>query len=338
MIQQAIKKIIQFQDLTIEEAKQAMDEVLDGGATPAQVSAFLIGLRMKGESIDEITGCALTMKQKASHIKPRVGGYLDCVGTGGDGANTFNISTTASFVIAAAGVPIAKHGNRAFSSRSGSAVLLEELGVNIMLEPEKVQQCVEETGIGFMFARTFHKYMKTASQVRAELKVRTIFNILGPISNPSDAKYQFIGVFDPKLTHPLASAMAKMGVMDGMVMCGVDNGMDEFSTLGETRVAEIKNGEVLCYTATPEQYGLPRAAAADIQGGTARENAKITRDILEGQAGPKRDIVVLNAGASIYCAGRADSVRQGVLMAQKALDSGRALEKLNALIKRSNEV
>lgn len=338
MIQEYIKKLTAGNDLTVEEAAIGMDEVLDGGATPAQISAFLTALRMKGETIEEITGCAQTLKQKACHIRPKSGGYIDCVGTGGDGANTFNISTTAAFVIAAAGIPIAKHGNRAVSSKSGSADLLEELGVNIMIEPEQVQKCVEDIGIGFMFARTFNKSMKSVNGIRSDLGIRTIFNILGPISNPSDAKCQVIGVFDKNLTHPLAAAMMNMGVTSGMVMNGVSNGMDEFSTIGETAVSEIKDGTVIDYMVTPEQFGMKRAQEQDILGGNIKENAQITQRILQGEKGAKRDIVVLNAAAAIYASGKTATVQEGIALAEQLLDDGSALKKLEQLIFMTNQV
>ena len=336
MIKSAIQKLVVKQDLTKEEAMQAMDMVLDNGATYAQISAFLTSLRMKGETIDEITGCALTMKHKAAHIHPTVSGYIDLVGTGGDGINTFNISTTSAFVVAAAGVPVAKHGNRAISSRSGSVDLLEALGVNVMLEPEQVEQCVEAIGLGFMFAKTFHKSMKHAALVRSELGIRTIFNILGPISNPSDAKTQVIGVFDKALTNPLAHAMMNMGVERGFVMnC---EGIDEFATVGANQVSEIKDGLVMDYVLPPEHLGFERASVEDIRGGTAVENAQITRDILGGAKGPKRDTVLLNAGASIYAGRRADTIAQGIEMAREAIDSGAALKKLEQVIEMSNSI
>lgn len=338
MIQEYIKKLTVGNSLSMEEAASGMNEVLGGGATPAQISAFLIALRMKGETIEEITGCAQTLKQKACHIRPKGRGYIDCVGTGGDGTNTFNISTTAAFVIAAAGIPIAKHGNRAVSSKSGSADLLEELGVNIMIEPEQVQKCVEDIGIGFMFARTFNKSMKSVNGIRSDLGIRTIFNILGPISNPSDAKCQVIGVFDKNLTHPLAMAMMNMGVTSGMVMNGISNGMDEFSTIGETAVSEIKDGAVIDYIVTPEQFGIQRAEEKDILGGDIRENARITRGILQGEKGPKRDIVVLNAAAAIYAAGKTSTIKEGIALAEQLLDAGNALEKLEQLVFLTNQL
>ena len=331
IIKDCIKKLVDKIDLTYEEAKQAMDEMLDGGATPAQISAFLTALRMKGETTDEISGCAAGMNKKAIDIKPNCGGYIDCVGTGGDGANTFNISTTAAFVIAGAGVPIAKHGNRAVSSKCGSIDLIEALGINIMMSPEEVKSCVDEIGIGFMFARTMHPCMKTVSAVRSELGMRSVFNILGPISNPSNAPYQMIGVFNPDLTEPLANAMMKLGVKGGITMCGVDNYMDEISTIGETKVSEIKNGEVKTYTVNPESFGIKRAKPEEIIGGSAEENAKYTLDILSGQHGAKRDIVIMNAGFAIYAAEKARSIADGICMAEKSIDSGAAMKKLELL-------
>lgn len=338
IIKEAIKKLVDRIDLSESEAYQVMDEVLDGGATEAQVAAFLISLRNKGESISEITGCAKKMKEKAINIKPNLKEYIDCVGTGGDGTNTFNISTTAAFVIAATGVPIAKHGNRAISSKSGSADLLEALGININLSPENVKKCVEEIGIGFMFAKNFHPHMKTVAKVRSELNIRTIFNILGPISNPSGAKYQVVGVYNPNLTHPIANAMLNMGVEKGMVISDMNTGMDEFSTFGETKVSEIKEGKVIDYIAKPEDFGIARASLSDIKGGSAYENREFTLSVLQGEKSPKRDIVVLNAACAIYAAGKAGSIKEGIEMAEYAIDSNKAYEKMLALKKLSGEL
>lgn len=337
MIKEAIKKLSNKEDLTLEEAKQAMDEILtlEGGATDAQISSFLSLLRMKGETIDEITGCAITMKSKATHIKPKVSNYIDFVGTGGDSVNTFNITTTSVFVTAAAGVPIAKHGNRSISSKSGSVDLLEALGINVDLTPEQVEQCVNETGMGFMFAKTFHKTMKNAGKVRSEISIRTIFNILGPISNPSDAKRQVIGVFDKSLTNPLANAMLEMGVERGIVVnC---EGIDEFTTIGANSVSEIKDGIVMDYMLKPERFGFERAGIEDIRGGTAEENAAITRAVLAGERGPKLDTVLLNAGAGIYIGGKADTIFEGVDKAREIIESGAALAKLNQMIEFTNQ-
>lgn len=331
MISRYIKKLSEGENLSYEEAKDAMDAVLDGGATPTQISGYLMALRMKGETIDEISGSAAMMNSKAVGITPDVDDYVDCVGTGGDGTNTFNISTTAAFVIAGAGAKTAKHGNRAVSSKCGSADVLEGLGVNIMIQPEQVKECVEKIGIGFMFARTMHPCMKTVSGVRSELKIRTIFNILGPLSNPSNAKHQVIGVFSEDLTHPIANAMKNLGVTAGMAVCGVDNGMDELSIIGKTKISEVKDGKVIDYYLAPEDVGLSRALEDEIKGGTVEENVKITLDILNGEKGARRDIVVLNAGAAIYTTGIADTIEEGVRLAEKAIDSGKALEKLNLL-------
>lgn len=336
MIEKYIIKLAENQNLTFEEASKAMDEILDGGATPVQIAAYLTALRMKGETIEEISGSAAMMNSKAIGIKPNVPDYVDCVGTGGDGANTFNISTTAAFVICGAGAKTAKHGNRAVSSKCGSADVLEALGVNIMLTPEQVKDCVEKIGIGFMFARTMHPHMKTVSGVRAELKMRTIFNILGPLSNPSNAKHQVIGVFDPSLTYTIAEVMRNLGVTAGMSVCGTDNHMDELSTLGRTKISEIKDGKVVDYFITPEDMGLSTAKAEDISGGTIEDNAKTTLDILGGEKGPKRDIVVLNAGAAIYTTGLTDSIEGGVRLAEQAIDNGSAMKKLEELRELSN--
>lgn len=337
-MQTYINKVINGQNLTREEAADAMDKMLGGGATEAQSAALLTALRMKGETIDEIAGCAEKMKEKASHLHPKTRGFIDCVGTGGDCTSTFNISTTAAFVIAGAGVPIAKHGNRAISSKAGSADLLEALGVNIMLEPSGVEKCLDEIGIGFMFARTFNKSMKDISKVRAEIKTRTIFNILGPISNPSDAEYQMIGVFSPSLTNPLASAMSAMGIKHGMVISAVENGMDEISVSGETAVSEICADGIRDYKITPEQFGIERYPLSAISGGNAEENVNYTLSVLRGEGGARRDITALNAGAAIYCANRAASIADGLKMAYESIDSGAAMGKLEQLKKLSNEV
>lgn len=336
-MKQIIQTLVTGKGLSREEASRAMDLVLDNGATPAQISAFLTLLRTKGETVDEIIGCASILKKKACHIHPTRSNYLDMVGTGGDGSNTFNISTTAAFVAAAAGIPIAKHGNRAISSRSGSVDVLEALGIAIALTPEQVETCVNDTGLGFMYARTFHKSMKNVSSVRSELGIRTIFNILGPISNPSDAKFQVIGVFSEDLTHPLANAMMNMGVQRGMVMCC--NGIDEFTTAGPTKVSEIKNGEsVEDYLLSPQDMGFSTCQPGDLTGGTAEENAAVTLDILNGQKGPKRDTVLMNAGAAVYIQGGATTFQEGIAQAATALDTGKAYEKLQELINYTQKI
>lgn len=338
MIAKYIKKLTEGMDLSYDEARDAMNAVLDGGASPIQISAYLVALRVKGETIDEISGSAAMMNSKSIGISPDVDHYVDCVGTGGDGTNTFNVSTTAAFVIAGAGVKTAKHGNRAVSSRCGSADVLEALGVNIMLDPEQVKKSVEDIGIGFMFARTMHPCMKNVSSVRSELKIRTLFNVLGPLSNPSNAKHQVIGVYSEKLTHPIANAMMNLGVESGVSVCGVDNGMDELSILGKTKVSEIKNKRILDYYISPEDVGLKTGRIEDILGGTPEENAKIVFEILNGEQSPRRDIVTFNAGVAIYTTGIAESIEQGVRLAEAAIDNKSALNKLNELIAYTNKV
>lgn len=331
-IKEAISKVVEGKNLTLDEAKDVMRIMLGGEATQAQIGSFLTALRIKGETIDEIVGCATVMQELAEHVKPKTDiNYIDLVGTGGDGANTFNISTTAAFVAAGAGVPIAKHGNRAISSRSGAADVLEALGINIMLEADKVERCIEEVGMGFMFAQIFNKAMKNVGQARKDMGIRTIFNILGPVSNPSNAKGAVIGVYSENLTEPLAKAMAAMGVERAVVVCG-NGSMDEITNVGATRISEIKNGQVTTYEIKPSDFGIPYADAKDIAGGTCEENAKITNDILAGVKGPKRDIVLLNAGAAIYVAGIADTIAEGIKRAEESIDSGAAAKVLEKLV------
>lgn len=331
-IKEAINKVVKGNDLTLEEAKEVMRIMLGGEATQAQLGSFLTALRMKGETIDEIVGCATVMQELAEHVKPNTSvNYIDLVGTGGDGANTFNISTTSAFVAAGAGVPIAKHGNRAISSKSGAADVLEALGINIMLEANDVEKCIEEVGMGFMFAQIFNKSMKNVGQARKDMGIRTIFNILGPVSNPSNAKGAVIGVYSPTLTEPLAKAMLAMGVERGIVACG-NGSMDEITNTGVTRISEIKNGTVETYDIKPEDFGIETAKTEDIVGGDCTTNAQYTKDILNGVKGPKRDIVLLNAGAAIYVAGIADTMADGIKKAEDSIDSGKAKKVLEKLV------
>lgn len=336
IMKSAIKAVTEGKNLTIDEAKHAMNLMLNGEATQAQIGAFLTGLRMKGETLDEIVGCATVLRDKATHICPKSASYIDIVGTGGDGSSSFNISTTAAFVIAGAGLPVAKHGNRAISSRSGAADVLEELGVNIMADASIVEQCVDEVGIGFMFAQTFNKTMKHVGQARADMGIRSIFNILGPLSNPSGAKYQVIGVFNPDLTEVFAQAMRIMGI-EGAIVMNARDGMDELSTASETVVSEIKDGKIKNYIVTPEQFGFIRPEYECLKGGDAKVNAAITTDILTGTKGYKRDIVLLNAGAALYVAKRAKSIEEGISMAATSIDSGEAYAKLQKLISFTNQ-
>ena len=333
----AIRAVSERQDLSVEEAARVMEIMLSGEATQAQIGAYLTALRMKGETIDEIIGSASVLKEKAEHIHPNLPMYIDLVGTGGDYAYTFNISTTAAFVTAAAGLPVAKHGNRAISSQSGAGDVLEALGVNITPDIEVVEKCVEEVGIGFMFAPAFNKSMKYVGQARSELGIRSIFNLLGPMANPSGAKCMLIGVYDQALCQPIATALMHLGVETGMVVSAV-NGMDEISIISETAVAEIKDDVVTVYKITPEQFGIKRTVAEDIMGGDGEANAKITRDILSGaDKGPKRDIVLLNAGAALYAGKIAPSIEEGMKLAAEAIDSGKAMETLNRLVEYSNK-
>lgn len=337
MMQEAIQKVVDRQDLTQEEAKEVMDEMLSGEATQAQLGAFLTAMRMKGETLEELTGFAAVLKEKAEHIAPHTDNYVDLVGTGGDRTFTFNVSTTSAFVAAGAGLPIAKHGNRSISSKSGAGDVLEALGVNIMAEPEVVTKCVEQAGLGFMFAPSFNKSMKYVGQARKEMGVRSVFNILGPLANPSDAKCMVVGVYDPALTELVAKAMSSLGVESGFVVSGEDY-MDEFTLTGSTNVSEIKNKKVTTYKVTPEQFGFKRAALEELQGGDGRQNAKITAGILKGEVqGAKRDIVLLNAGATLYAGGMAGSIGEGIHLAEDSIDSGKAYHVLEKLVELSNQ-
>ncbi len=336
-MQDILNKLVAGNDLTKEEAMKAQELILTGQATVAQIACFLTALRMKGETLDEITGLAAVLREKANTISPKVDNYIDFVGTGGDRTNTFNISTTSAFVVAAAGLPVAKHGNRSISSKSGAGDVLEALGVNISADPQVVEKCVETVGIGFMFAPHFNPSMKYVGPVRKELGIRTVFNILGPLSNPSRAKKMMIGVYSPKLTGVIAGALMNLGVERGFVVSG-DNNMDEMSLTGETTVSEIKDGQVTTYQVTPEQYGFKRCDITDLQGGDGAVNAKIAKAILSGEEqGPKRDSVLLNAGAALYIGGMADSVEAGIRLAAKTIDSGKALDTLHAMVEATKE-
>lgn len=333
----AIREVVEGRDLSLEEAKRVMDIMLSGEATQAQLGSFLTALRLKGETLDEIVGCATVLRNKAEHISPKVDNYVDLVGTGGDCTYSFNISTTAAFVVAGAGLAVAKHGNRSVSSKSGSADVLESLGVNIMIDPSDVEKAVEEVGIGFMFAQTFNKSMKNVGQARSEMGIRSIFNILGPLSNPSGAKHQVIGVFNPDLTEVFAQAMRIMGIESAMVMNAKD-GMDELSTASDTIVSEIKDGKIYNYVITPEQFGFKRTGLECLQGGDSKVNADIARDILSGTKGYRRDIVLLNAGATLYVGKHATTIEEGIEMAANSIDSGMAMKKIDDLIAFTNRI
>ncbi|MDY6156165.1 MAG: anthranilate phosphoribosyltransferase [Agathobacter sp.] len=336
MMKEILAKLVAGNDLSVEEAKKAQEIILTGQATDAQIAAFLTALRMKGETIDEITGLASVLRDKANTIAPKVDKHVDLVGTGGDCTYSFNISTTSAFVVAAAGLPVAKHGNRSISSKSGAGDVLEALGVNISADPDVVSRCVETVGIGFMFAPHFNPAMKYVGKVRKELGFRTVFNTLGPLSNPSRAKAMVVGVYDKNLTETIANAMMNMGVERALVVSGNDN-MDEITLTGATTISEIKDNTVNTYTVTPEQFGFETVELKELQGGDGKVNAQITKDILSGkEKGAKRNIVLLNAGATLYAGGMCSSIEEGIKLAEKTIDSGKAASIIDALVEASN--
>jgi anthranilate phosphoribosyltransferase len=336
MIKEAINILINNISLTEPEAAECMQEIMEGKATDAQIGAFLAALRMKGETVEEITGAARIMRQKATAIKAPEK-VLDTCGTGGDMAQTFNISTTAAFVVAGAGVPVAKHGNRSVSSRSGSADVLEALGIKIDLPPGKVETCLFETGFGFLFAPLFHPAMKHAVGPRREMGVRTIFNILGPLTNPAGAKRQVLGVFAGKLTDILARVLGNLGAIDAMVVHG-DDGLDEVSISNATKVSRFKDDQVDSFSLAPEDFGLWRTSIEQIRGGGKDENAGITLSILSGEKGPKRDIVLMNASLALVVAEQSNDFRTAFGVAADSIDSGRALKKLEEVKRVSNSL
>lgn len=335
MIRDAIRKVVQAEDLTREDAVGSMTEIMNGEATPAQIGCFLTALRLKGESIDEITGFAEVMRDKATRIECSRGDVVDTCGTGGDGLSTFNISTCAAFVAAGAGVAVAKHGNRSVSSSCGSADVLKELGVNIEAEPPIIERCLEEVGIGFLFAPTLHLAMKYAIGPRREIGIRTVFNILGPMTNPAGAKRQLLGVYDGALTDTMARVLNKLGSKRVFVVHGED-GLDEISTTASTQVTELNAGQVRTYIIHPEDFGLPVAVMDDLTGGDAAANAAILKDVLGGRKDAKRDIVLLNSAAVIVAAGKAEDLKEGLERAAESIDSGRAAGALEELIRVSN--
>jgi anthranilate phosphoribosyltransferase len=331
MIKEAINILINDISLSEAEMAECMNEIMEGRATDAQIGAFLAALRIKGETVDEITGAARIMREKAAKINAP-DGVLDTCGTGGDMSHTFNISTTVAIVAAAAGIPVAKHGNRSVSSKSGSADVLEALGIKIDLQPEKVEKCLFETGFGFLFAPLFHPAMKYAIGPRREMGVRTIFNILGPITNPAGAKRQIVGVFSSNLTDTLARVLGNLGAEDAMVVHGED-GLDEITITNGTKASRFSKEKVESIYLAPEDFGLERGRRDDLIGGDKDENAGICLQIFKGEKGPKRDIVLMNSAAAIVIAGKTDDFRIGVEMAKDALDSGRALSKLEEIKK-----
>ena len=336
MIKEAIIKLSKKQDLAYAEAEAVMDEIMSGKATPVQMSAYLTALALKGETIDEITASAAGMRAHCIKLLHNMD-VLEIVGTGGDGSNSFNISTTSSLVIAAGGVPVAKHGNRAASSKSGAADVLEALGVKIILTPERSAEILKKINICFLFAQNYHIAMKYVAPIRKELGIRTVFNILGPLSNPAGANMELMGVYDQSLVEPLAQVMANLGVNRGMVVYGQDS-LDEISMCAPTSVCEIRDGKFTSYEITPEQFGYERCEKGALTGGTPAENAEITKAILKGEEkGPKRQAVCLNAGAALYIAGKAASIEEGVKLAESLIDSGAALKKLEEFVEETNK-
>ncbi|MDZ7661941.1 anthranilate phosphoribosyltransferase [Thiohalophilus sp.] len=331
---EAIKAVTENRDLTGEEMTQVMRLIMTGEATPAQIGGFLVGLRMKGEMVDEIAAAAGVMRELATRVSVQGEHLVDTCGTGGDAASTFNISTASAFVVAAAGGQVAKHGNRSVSSQCGSADVLEVAGVNLDLIPEQVARCVDEVGVGFMFAPKHHSAMKHAIGPRREMGVRTIFNVLGPLTNPAGAPYQVLGVFSAQLLVPLAQVLKKLGSKHVLVVHAED-GMDEISIGAPTHVAELKDGEVSSYTITPEQFGLQRAEVATLKVETAEESLAVIKNLLNNQPGPARDIVLLNAGAAIYAADLVPTLEDGVKRAAEVIADGSAAAKLDELVKLS---
>lgn len=337
MLQEAIKKIVDKKDLSENEAYAAMNEIMKGEGAESQIGAFLVGLRMKGEKIDEITGCAKAMRDNAIRVKLQSKFVIDTCGTGGDGGKTFNISTAVAIVAAAGGVKVAKHGNRAVSSESGSADVLTELGFNIELESEKAAKCIDEKGMAFLFAQKYHHAMKNVAPTRKILATRTIFNILGPLTNPGFVKGQVLGVYDKDLTNTLAQVLLNLGCEKALVVCGED-GLDEITTTTFTYVSEIRDGKVVDYIINPEELEINLAKHEDIKGGSAKENAEVIVNILKGHKGHKRDIVVLNSAAALYVGNVCESIKEGIKLAEELIDSGKAYEKMNELIKYSRAV
>jgi anthranilate phosphoribosyltransferase len=335
MIQEAIEKTEKRIDLSEAEMRAVFDEIMSGKVATDDIVAFLTAFKAKGETVEEISGAARVMREKALHIDAGSGVVLDTCGTGGSGINTFNISTTAAFVVAGCGVKVAKHGNRSASSHCGCADVLEALGVKIDAHPDIVEKCIKEIGIGFLFAPAFHSAMKYASSARKAVGAKTIFNILGPLSNPAGATHQVMGVCDAKLADVIAGVLKNLGTKKALVVCGEDS-LDEVTITGSTRITELSDNMIKTYSVTPENFGVKTASLEDIKGGNAKTNAEILLSILKGEQGARRDVVVMNASAGLVCAGVAKNFKSGVKMAAESIDSGRALDKLLKLIKLTN--
>lgn len=334
-IRDAIEKLVNRVSLSESETVEVMNQIMTGEATPLQVASFLTALRMKGETIEEITGAARVMREKAHRVNVATNKVLDTCGTGGDQKGTFNISTTCAFVVAGAGVTVAKHGNRSVSSQSGSADVLAALGVKVDASRERVEACIGEIGIGFLFAPVLHEAMKYAVQPRRDIGIRTIFNLLGPLTNPAMANYQLIGLYSGDLVGAIARVLKNLGSVGAMVVHGLE-GLDEISLCGPTKVAELRSGEVKEYLIEPEELGLRRCTLADLHGGNADQSAGIVNAVLQGNPGPTRDVVLLNSGAALYVSGSAASIKDGMSLAAEAIDSGRARQKLEQLVRMSN--
>jgi len=337
MIQEAIAKIVEGCDLTMAEAKEVMGEIMRGQATPAQIGAFLTALRIKGETVAEIAGCAQAMRNNALKVVTKQKELIDTCGTGGDASGTFNISTVVSLVVAGTGLAVAKHGNRSVSSHCGSADLLETLGVKIDLGPSEVARCIDEIGIGFLFAPRLHPAMAYAAAPRREMGIRTIFNLLGPLTNPASASVQLLGVYSPELTEVIAQVLNSLGTRQAIVVHG-HSGLDELSTTGDNIVTELREGHIATYLLSPDQLGLKTARLEELKGGEPRENAEIALELLRGERGPKQDIVLFNASAALVAAGKASDFKQGMEIAFDSINSGRALNKLNQLIRLSQSL
>lgn len=341
MIKESISKLIEKRDLTRGEMQAVMEEIMTGGATSAQIGAFLTALRLKGETIEEITGAALVMREKAAKIDFSSEGKIisapivDTCGTGGSGLNVFNVSTASAFVAAGGGLLVAKHGNKSVSSACGSADVMTALGINIELTPDEVKECILKTGIGFLYAPLFHGAMKYAIGPRREIGIRTIFNVLGPLTNPANAAYQVLGVYDEKLCEALANVLKNLGSRHTFVCHGLD-GLDEITVTDKTKISELKNNQITTYYISPEDFGIPKAGLDEIKGGDAGQNVQIILDILKGAKGAKRDIVLLNSAAAFVAAGKARDFKEGIEAAAHSIDSGKAMEKLEALREISN--
>jgi anthranilate phosphoribosyltransferase len=331
MIKEAIGKVINRENLTEQEAVGVMKEIMSGEATEAQIACLITALRMKGETVEEITGFARTMREFAVKIKTdKTKPVVDTCGTGGDVSHTFNISTAAIFIVAGAGITVAKHGNRSVSSKCGSADVLEALGVKLDLPAESIEKCLDKVGVAFLFATVFHPAMKYAIGPRKQIGIRTVFNILGPMTNPAGADAQVMGVYSPALVEPLANVLKNLGTRHSFIVHG--SGLDEISLAGETKVAEVSGGKLSLYEITPEQFGMKRCKPEDLRGGDIKQNVEILKDILKGRKGPKRDIAVLKSAAAIVAGGKAKDLKQGIIVAEESIDSGKALKKLELLV------